>query len=1053
MNKEKFKKISIILAAMIGILYLLFLVLPFIISPILDSHSADITKAIEKESGFKVKLEKLQLVTTPKLTVGIKINKTEASLPNDEKFLQADNFQAKLSILPILLGKIELDVISADNINLDLKVQKDGKFLLEKYIPESKKEVSAQKPAKIFLKLSNHLPNISVNKYSISFIDMQTNKKYSVIGNDTKISDFILNKKIKISSKGKIILAGREQFNYNFKLFNKIMPDVQLNDLVFNPLPMEEKTQEIPFNIIDIFKAIYNNNLSANLNSDITTYGTFDDVRIDGLIYIDKLTMAVNNKKLPESFIKLNLKGNKILLDSDVYTAEKEITHIQGDFKTGKKPNINMSFKSNTSLKSITDITKSVAKSFGINDLQTLSANGSINADFQISSNLKKVKSSGYFKIPNGNLNYGLYNIAINNINSDIGFDNNIINIKKTGFSVLGQPLKVYGTIKEDATANINILADKLSLKSILLSLGQISALRENQIKSGSLTLKTFITGRLDNPDCDVNISLDNLNIKNIPSNTSIILAKSQSNIVINKKRMDGKQVVNNLKIINPAAMVSVPQITETITPQEITINPSAVYIDKIKLIVSGKIKNYLTNKVILDIKTSGNITSTLTGTMNPAAKNLNLNFSIPTPCLFQIPGFANSKMQTKGHLSISGSMANPKLKGTFIVPYILLPDMLVSMSDMVVNLNGPNLRGNGSVKKITSGTVVAHNLSADFILKGNLFYLNNIIGDAYSGKVNGNVVYNIVNGKTSVDFKGSGMNATKAIVATAGIKDALSGTLGFKTKITFQGVEYNDILKSLKGNFSFIIEDGALGKIGRLENFLNAQNILANSIMRFALNSITSLTTIKNTALFKYIKGDMTFNNGWADISSIKTSGPTMAYYVHGKYNLINGTTNVIILGRLSSDVVALLGPIGDLSVDKLTSYIPKFGTLTAVIIKSMTTNPAEENISQIPPLSSGDKYNKDFKVVFNGGIDSKSSVKSFKWLSDVDTSAIDIKQTIKDVKKQFTDVRKSTVEEVKKQYSDVKNSAVNEVKGTVNETKKQIQDAAGQWKDLLKF
>lgn len=477
------------------------------------------------------------------------------------------------------------------------------------------------------------------------------------------------------------------------------------------------------------------------------------------------------------------------------------------------------------------------------------------------------------------------------------------------------------------------------------------------------------------------------------------------------------------------------------------------MFIDKIKLIVSGKLKNYLTDKIILDIQTGGNIKSYLTGTVNPILQKTNLNYSIPSPCTFPIPGFSNSKMQAQGNLSILGPIANPKLNGTFIVPYILLPDMLFSMSDMVVNLNGPILKGSGTVKKITSGGIIAKNLGANFILKGNMFYLNNIFGDAYSGKIKGNIGYNIVNGKTSVDFKGSGMNATSAIAGAAGIKDALSGTLGFNTHINFQGIENADIIKSLKGNLSFSIENGALGKVGRLENFLNAQNILANSVMKIALNTVTSISTVKDTALFKFIKGDMTFSNGWANISAIKTSGPTMSYFVKGRYNLLNGTTNVIILGRLSSDVVALLGPIGDLSVDKLTSYIPKFGTLTAVIIKSMTTNPAEENIANIPPLSSGDKYNKDFKVVFNGGIESKSSVKSFKWLSNVDTSAFDIKFNIKDVKKQFAGARKSTVENVKKQYTDVKNSTVNEVKSTVNETKKQIQDAAGEWKNLIKF
>lgn len=1053
MNSAKLKKVGIVTITIMTVIYLLFLILPFILSPILNGYSTDISKAVEQASGFKIKFEKMQLVTTPKLTVGIKINKTEAFLPNDEKFLQADNFQVKLSLLPILLRKIEIDVVSTDNINLDLKVQKDGKFLIENYIPKSTETPVQEKQTKPFLKLSNHLPNINIDKYKISFIDMQTNKKYSIEGDKTKVSDFILDKKIKLSGVGKMVLDGREQFTYEVKLFNKIMPNVQLNDLVFNPQPIETKPQEIKFNIIDIFKALYNNEFNANLKSDIKMYGIIDDPRIDGLINVNGLSIAVNNNKLPDSNILLNLKGNKIVLDSDIYTAKKEITHIKGNFKTGKKPNVDMSFKSNANLKSLLEIAKSVSKTFGINDLQTLSANGTIDADFDIKSNLKKIQSSGYFKIPYGNLNYELYKIAINNINSDITFDNNIINIKNTGFSVLGQPLKIYGTIQQDASANINLLADRLSIKSILLSLGQISTLRENAFNSGTLTLKATLEGKLNKPNGQVNLSIDGLNIKNIPSATSILMANSKVNITANEKGIEGNEIVNNLKIINPGIVISVPKITETITPKEVTINPANVSIDKIKLVVSGKIQNYLTNKIILDVKTDGDIKSTLSGTINPVSQKLNLDYSIPTPCTFSIPGFANSKMQTKGNLTISGSMENPRLKGTFVVPYILLPDMLISMSDMVVNLNGPILKGNGTVKKITSGGVIAQNLSANFILKGNLFYLNNIIGDAYSGKVKGNVVYNVVNGKTAVDFKGYNMNATTAIAGAAGIKDALSGTLGFNTKITFQGIEYSDIIKSLKGNFSFDVEDGALGKVGRLENFLNAQNILANSVLRFALNSITSISTVKNTALFKYIKGDMTFSNGWANISSIKTSGPTMSYFVKGKYNIINGTTNVIILGRLSSDVVALLGPIGDLSVDKLTSYIPKFGTLTAVIIKSMTTNPAEENIANIPPLSSGDKYNKDFKVVFNGGIDSKSSVKSFKWLSDVDTSAIDIKSTIKDVKKQFTDVRKSTVEEVKKQYSDVKNSTINEVKGTVNDTKKQIQDAAGEWKDLLKF
>ena len=151
------------------------------------------------------------------------------------------------------------------------------------------------------------------------------------------------------------------------------------------------------------------------------------------------------------------------------------------------------------------------------------------------------------------------------------------------------------------------------------------------------------------------------------------------------------------------------------------------------------------------------------------------------------------------------------------------------------------------------------------------------------------------------------------------------------------------------------------------------------------------------------------------------------MAYYITGKYNLLNGTTNVIVLGRLDEKVVSILGPLGDLSVDKLTSYLPKFGALTAVLVDSMTTDPAKENTANIPALSSGSTNYKDFKVEYNGGIDSSSAVKSFKWLSNCDTSAIDLKQ-------EFSNTTEA-------------------IKNTVNDTKQQLQDAAEGIKNLFKF
>ena len=99
------------------------------------------------------------------------------------------------------------------------------------------------------------------------------------------------------------------------------------------------------------------------------------------------------------------------------------------------------------------------------------------------------------------------------------------------------------------------------------------------------------------------------------------------------------------------------------------------------------------------------------------------------------------------------------------------------------------------------------------------------------------------------------------------------------------------------------------------------------------------------------------------------------------------------------------------------------------------MTSDPKSENISAIPALSSGNTNYKDFKVVFNGGVESRSSVKSFKWLSNCDTSAIDSLGT-------QIDKAKETVQQAKQQ-------AVQQITDTIQEHKQKAQEAKQKFQD----
>ena len=239
MDLNKFKKTGIITGSVILSLYVIFLMLPLILSPILNSYNEQIASMIEEASGYKVKLEKLGVVTTPKLTAGIKVGHIELMIPTGEEFFTADNVRAKLSLLPLLIRKIEADVISADSLEATLQVRQDGHFLIEEFLPQpdpdSAQSQQSMQPLPLGFKLSNKLPDIKVKEYLITFVDMATKSEYTISGADMKLTDFILDKKFKFSVKGNMTLNNLEQFTYDVKLYNKLMPDISLNDLVFNP--------------------------------------------------------------------------------------------------------------------------------------------------------------------------------------------------------------------------------------------------------------------------------------------------------------------------------------------------------------------------------------------------------------------------------------------------------------------------------------------------------------------------------------------------------------------------------------------------------------------------------------------------------------------------------------------------------------------------------------------------------------------------------------------------------------------------------------------------
>lgn len=1143
-DKGNVKKFGIIFGTTIVSLYLLFLLLPFILSPIANSYTNKIQDLIKTSTGFDSKIEGLGIVTAPDLSVGVKVKNIELAIPTDDNpFFKSDNFKIRLALLPLLLKKVQLSGASADDLSGSLVVKKDGSFLVQDYIPTSDDNQNTMTALPYGLTLSNHLPNIRVKKYKLTFIDAIDRKNYYLTGENFKISKFILDKQIKLSTNGKIVLDNDVVSNYDLKINNKIMPNIQLDDLVFPKTVsvdnnQSKKEQAPTINIIDIFKSIKQNGLQADILADIKTSGTLKNHNLNGKLNVSAMSVAVNGKKLPESYANLKFRGNKTDIDSIFFTSsdENEKTQIIGDIHSGKKPSIDLTLRSNAKFNNIIRLVDSIAQSFGCNDFKTLSATGGIDADFNINSDMKKVSSTGYLKINPSSLSYGLYNVLIDKITADIDLMNNDINIKKAGFSILGHPLKLSGSIKANSDTDLNLVADKLSVKGLLAAFGQVALLKDNNINNGTLTLNTTIKGKLTDLKPIVNAQINSLDILNKPSNVKLLLSNALVKLACDKKTFSGDIDVNSLALKTPTASVSVPKTKIVMDSKDINIKNSYVLINNSRVDLTGQVNDYLTNKLKMDIKAKGNVASsdiaafiptdvrpmfpyvgklpveiaatgdaktqdicfkmsadsknyirfadidllknkttkihtdikisgdtlsltdsgmwagktpvaTLEGGISKLSSNpkLNIIISIPNQISFPIWGMNNSNISVKGDAAIVGDLNNPQVKGSLNFSDISSKDMDFALTDLNANLNGAILNGNATAKKFKFGGIAASDINSKFSLVDYTnFYLSNLNAEAFGGKINGKISYNISDTSIGVDITGSGLNSTDAVYGAVGIKNALTGILSFNAKLVMRGVTDKDIMNSMKGNVNFDVKDGRFIGIGRLENLVMAQNISSNSILKAAISSLSTLSTVQETDRFKTIDGNLTLANGNATIQSIKVAGPLMSYYVKGTYYLLPNSASLTILGRLDSKVVSCLGVLGELSADKLLSYIPKFGTMTSKILKQLTADPANENISLIPALTNGSTTYKDFKVIFNGPVESSNSVRNFKWLSTCDTSQMNLKKDLESAKDAVKSNINNQVESAKNTAQNVKtnvNKIVDKQKAKVEAAKKDAE------------
>ncbi|MGN0018652.1 MAG: AsmA-like C-terminal region-containing protein [Candidatus Gastranaerophilaceae bacterium] len=797
--------------------YMIFLfILPNVLK--LDNYQYELNDKENAQKGIIIKAENIKLLTTWNLSVGASVEQINAYYKSGEKFGQLDNAKVSVSLPYLILKQIKFDKISLDSIIAHLDIDKNGKFELEDYIPlseNSNQNTSFEIP--YGLQFSENMPDLQIKKYSLLLTDTSINNKYALKGNSFKITDFDLNKKIRIQTIGKILFGENEQFKYDLNIHSFVIPQL---------ISQEENPQNTnQFNLASILRNIDKINLKANLFADIKIKNDNGSAKPYGKINISELSSKINTQQLPNSNINLNIENDKINILSDLYTAKDEKTTINGYFKYGKNSYIDLSVKNNElALSNLFSIINTILPALDINYIEGIRANGLIKADFNIKSDFKTINSSGYLKVTNANLYYNLYNIALKSIQADIDFSRNQININRASAICNGAPLNLTGAVNSNAYANIHILADKIPLKAAIAALGQFNLLKENNINSGIITLNGIIKGNLNKVKPEININADNINLFNKPSNANIILSKATINAQTTGLKTNGNGLINGLKIsIKGLPTLSVPNSKISFNEKDIKLDDVYVKVNNSKIDLLGTIQDYSNANTNINITAAGMVDC------NDIRNSLEKDIRKLTKAKGRLPIA----------ISITGNNKIQNINGQFMANnsnYLSLLD-ISSLSGKTSLINASMKLENNNLK-IDDISINSH--STNKSLTDN--FANNLANSTKVLSIKGNI-----NNLSAKYQQLSGINISIPNQITFAIPNYTNSKVQLKGNLNISGSTLNPIITGMLNiPFVSIPQLGFNGKNITINTTKNIIDIFCNQL-NIADSSINIVATINN--------------------------------------------------------------------------------------------------------------------------------------------------------------------------------------------------------------
>ncbi len=582
---KKFLKIlGIIIAVFILVLYLSFLfVIPNAIN--LNQYKPLIQQIVKEQARLDLDFGDLKVITTPLLGIGVKTDNITLKYEDGDELLSSDGVKARISLPNLLLRTIKVSCFDVENPKINLSIE-DGKnlkilqhveeILLEQEKNIGTKEITTESNAFDVSKIKIKVPNIKFKNYTVKADDIK-NEHYLKLNGEELLLGYFNGKTARLKTNA--VLTSDD--------VKKISANIDINTYLPEPSKLDEEDDkmqraELPYaNVVEIYRKY---DLKSDIDAKLKIRKSAKNTKLWGHVNIDNFSMKFSDYNLPQSYSHTKFRGSKICTDSNLSIAENQNLKILGSLIFDKKPKIDL--KINTDkiyFKNVVTFTKAVMDTLQIkNNLDSINVNGYIEANANVKTNLKKLKSNGQIIVRDGSFTDGKTGLSISNITADILLNDNTLNIKDTKMLVDGVPFNAQGIINEKSIADIKIQTENLPLKGLYKTFAPVDVKKKYNLNSGNISININLKGELKKAIAKLSASLNNFSLSDIKNTLVITNDKVSADFELNKEELKGTLTNKNLQIILPTtnSKIKNPDLKITVDNSNIIVEPSKLFLN-----------------------------------------------------------------------------------------------------------------------------------------------------------------------------------------------------------------------------------------------------------------------------------------------------------------------------------------------------------------------------------------------------------------------------------------------------------------------------------------